>query len=207
LFAINVPAAWATNGSATADCDSVTFLYSQWVTVDNPIDVREIITVDGTVVYDQVSSIGKPLGWGAAAFPHVVPYPGGPLEGSHTVVATMKFKDPSGRNRSPSVSIPVSECGPTCPPKIPHPEGAHSSGDAFGVYVNVSDLIKIKKRPYVSSFQAGVGSAGQDDVAATVNLPGLLSLGVLTEASTATITEQSDTSVAEARDLRVSEVA
>ena len=77
----------------------MTFLYSQWVTVDNPIDVREIIAVDGTVVYDQVSSIGKPLGWGAAAFPHVVPYPDGPLDGSHTVVATM--------NGDPTTDIPA----------------------------------------------------------------------------------------------------
>lgn len=203
LFAINVPAAWATSASATADCNAVTFLYSQWVTVDHPIDVREIISVDGTVVYDDVSSIGKPLGWGPVAFPHAVPYPDGTLaEGSHTIVATAKFTDPSGHAKSQSVTLSTT-CEPVCPPKVPNPAGAHTSGDAFGAYVNVSELIKVKKRPYVSSFQEGVGSGGQDDVLATVAIPGLLNLGVLTSSSQASITEDP----AEARDVSVAEVA
>jgi hypothetical protein len=202
LFGLNVPNAFANETYFSADCDAVTFGYFNFPW-DATVVVHETVIIDGGTAMERDVSITHPpypLG-----HPIESKFPISPGSGSHTVYAKATFTaDGDYQEWEETLNI---TCDDACHRGTPNPAGAHSDGDAFGVYVNVLDLIKLPKRPHVSSDENGVGSNGNDDVLATVTLPNVLKLGVMTESSVASVTDASDDSPAEARDLSTSEIA
>ncbi|HEU5003398.1 MAG TPA: choice-of-anchor P family protein [Actinomycetota bacterium] len=98
----------------------------------------------------------------------------------------------------------------------PNPAGAHARGNAVGLNVNVSALLGLlavrATLSQASSSQTGVGSNGNHQQVATVNLNlgglgGVLNAGLLSTQSNAVITaspaEAKDTSVAETANLNI----